>query len=273
MVVERIGLKFFVQCDTQIAKQEGLVELLAKAGCYQMFVGVESFDRETLIAANKKQNRPEAYHNIVRLCREHGIGSHFSNIIGFPQDTEETIDAHLDVLQSIEPNWASFYILCPIPGTEQYDTFLRDGLITERNLDRFDTTCLTWNHPNLSASRLSELLYECYRKFTSVRHSLQNIRNVASQHGRGTLIEKLGSLAMSSFVRYCAWRKTHPMSGGVVRVRLDHVSEYIDLRKRVFGYELAPLPKSLKLLLHESHESPVDRVVASTMNAQSLSVI
>ena len=143
MVDERLGMKFFVQCDTQIAKQERLVELLARAGCYQMFVGVESFDRETLVAANKKQNRPDAYHNIVRLCTEHDIGSHFSNIIGFPQDTEESIDSHLDVLQAIAPNWASFYILCPIPGTEQYDSFLADGWITERNLDRFDTTSLT----------------------------------------------------------------------------------------------------------------------------------
>jgi radical SAM superfamily enzyme YgiQ (UPF0313 family) len=98
MIEEKLQIKFFVQCDTQIAKQESLVELLARAGCYQIFVGVESFDRETLIAANKKQNRPDTYHNIVRHCRDNGIGSHFSNIIGFPQDTEESIRDHLEVL-------------------------------------------------------------------------------------------------------------------------------------------------------------------------------
>ena len=49
-----------------------------------MFVGVESFNRQTLLAAQKGQNRPEMYRDIVRLCREHGISSHFSNIIGFP---------------------------------------------------------------------------------------------------------------------------------------------------------------------------------------------
>jgi radical SAM superfamily enzyme YgiQ (UPF0313 family) len=273
MIDERLGMKFFVQCDTQIAKQEDLIELLAKAGCYQMFVGVESFDRGTLVAANKKQNRPEAYRDIARLCREHGIGSHFSNIIGFPQDTEASIYEHLEVLQSISPNWASFYILCPIPGTEQYDTFLEDGLITERNLDRFDTTCLTWQHPNLSATRLSELLYECYRKFNSIGHAIKNVRNVAPQHGRGTFTEKLGSLAMSSFIRYCAWRRTHPMSGGIIRVRLDHVSDYIELRKRVFGFEHAPLPQSLKLLATESTMSPTNRIVAMEMKSQSPSVL
>ncbi len=273
MIDEKLGMKFFVQCDTQVAKQESLVELLAKAGCYQMFVGVESFDRDTLVAANKRQNRPEAYHNIVRLCRERGIGSHFSNIIGFPQDTQESIDAHLEVLQSIGPNWASFYILCPIPGTEQYDSFLEDGLITERNLDRFDTTSLTWKHPNLSAARLSELLYECYRKFMSVKHSFQNIRSIASQHGRGTFADKLGSLAMSSFIRYCAWRKTHPMSGGVMRVRLDNARDYLELRKRRFGFEFAPLPHSLKLQVVESVSTPNRHVVAQTISSPTLSTI
>ncbi len=247
MIDEKLDMKFFVQCDTQISKQEHLVELLARAGCYQIFVGVESFDRDTLIAANKKQNQPERYHNIVRLCRTYGISSHFSNIIGFRQDTEESIQGHLDVLKSISPNWASFYILCPIPGTEQYDDFMQENLIVESNLDRFDTTCLTWKHPSLSPLRLSELLYACYRKFNTVGHSLRNLQHVNRQHGRGSFMERIGSLAMSSFIRYCSWRETHPMSGGVLRAKLDHVSDYIEFRKRVFGIELAPLPKSLRI--------------------------
>lgn len=56
MIDERLDLNFFVQCDTQIARQEHLVERLARAGCFQMFVGVESFNRQTLLAAQKGQN-------------------------------------------------------------------------------------------------------------------------------------------------------------------------------------------------------------------------
>jgi radical SAM superfamily enzyme YgiQ (UPF0313 family) len=177
MVDERLELDFFVQCDTQIARQDRLVALLAKAGCYQMFVGVESFNRQTLLAAQKGQNRPETYREIVRLCREYGISSHFSNIIGFPQDTPLGVDDHLETLRQISPTWASFYILCPIPGTEQYDDFLARELITEKNLDRFDTTCLTWRHPCFSRGELLELLFKCYRQFFSLRHAWQNVRD------------------------------------------------------------------------------------------------
>ncbi|MDZ4851241.1 MAG: radical SAM protein [Pirellulaceae bacterium] len=251
MVDEQLGMKFFVQCDTQIARQDQLVELLGKAGCFQMFVGAESFDRQTLLAAHKGQNRPETYREIVRLCREHSIGSHFSNIIGFPQDTEQKIHEHLAILRELDPSWASFYILCPIPGTEQYDDFLTQGLITEKNLDRFDTTSLTWRHPSLSRDQLAKLLFESYRKFFSMRHSLDTARAHCFRNGRLQVADTLGSLAMSLFVRYSVWQHTHPMSGGVARVHLDQVKEYMPLRKETFGFELVPLPKSLPLPVAE----------------------
>src|SRR5215471_2520916 len=149
MIAENLRLPFFAQCDTQIAKQEEFVELMARAGCYEMFVGVESFVRKTLLAAHKTQNYPSTYSDIVNLCRKNGIVSHFSNIIGFPDDTRETIRSHMDVLRDLRPDTASFYILTPIPGTEQYDDFLAAGWITAESLDRFDGTTPTWRHPVL----------------------------------------------------------------------------------------------------------------------------
>ncbi len=244
MIEEKLGLDFFCQCDTQIARQEKLVALLSKAGCYQIFIGVESFNRQTLIEAKKRQNRPDTYRDIVRLCSEHDIGSHFSNIIGFPNETEREVDEHLETLCALGPTWSSFYVLCPIPGTEQYDEFLADGLITEKNLDRFDTTCLTWRHPHFSRERLSELLYDCYRRFNSWSHALQNVKDRGLRHKK-KVTKSLGSLGMSMFIRYCAWRRMHPMSGGVMRVRRDGVKEFMELRKQTYDFELAPLPQSL----------------------------
>ena len=162
MIDERLDLPFHCQCDTQIAKDPELVALLGRARCYEMFVGVESFNRKTLKAVGKHHNHPEHYSEIVRLCNEAGIRPHFSNIIGFPDDDEDEVRHHLEVLKELRPRVASFYILTPIPGTEQYDTFRSAGLIYERNLDRFDATSPTWKHPNLSHERLEDLLYQCY---------------------------------------------------------------------------------------------------------------
>jgi radical SAM superfamily enzyme YgiQ (UPF0313 family) len=262
MIDERLGLPFFVQCDVQVVKQPRLIQQLGRAGCFQIFLGVESFDRETLKAAHKHQNDPRRYHEIVALCQENGIATTFANILGFPQDTEKSILEHLAALREIGPEMASFYVLTPIPGTEQYDDFLQAGLITERNLDRFDASALTWKHPTLDNARLQELVFQCYREFFSAADSLRKSVGAfrrAHRVARSTMIVNV--LAHSLASRYAARRglrvfralgeSSLEFSAGVRRRTIDHVDQYIELRRKRFGFELAPLPANLELSEHD----------------------
>jgi radical SAM superfamily enzyme YgiQ (UPF0313 family) len=245
MIAEKIRMPFFVQCDTQVAKQEDFIWRLAKAGCFEMFVGVESFQRQTLLSAHKAQNHPSMYGEIVKLCSKYGIMSHFSNIIGFPEDTSNSVSEHLDVLRGLQPDVASFYILTPIPGTEQYEDFRALGWITEQNLDRFDATTTTWRHPNLSAAELKEWLFRCYRKFYSVRQILRTaFDSLRPKEAKTGMLPYIGH---PLFTRFSVWRNTHPMSGGIGRVHVDSSSDYRELRRKLFGLDLIPLPKSLAL--------------------------
>lgn len=243
MIEEKINVPFLVQCDTQVAKQEEFVELLGRAGCFQMFVGVESFERKTLLAAHKSQNHPELYGDILRLCRRYEVGTHFSNIIGFPQDTVATVREHVDVLRELNPDVASFYILTPIPGTDQYDDFLKEGFITETNLDRFDATTTTWRHPQISAPELEALLFECYRKFFTAGKIMSS--TLSTIRPKYLLAGFLPGFGLPLFSRFSAGRRVHPMSGGVGRVRLDAAADYADFRKTRYGIDRAPLPVSL----------------------------
>lgn len=237
MIDEKLELRFFCQCDTQIAKDPDLVELLGRARCFEMFVGVESFNRKTLKAAKKYHNHPAHYAEITRLCNKAGIRPHFSNIIGFPDDDEGSIQGHLDVLKTLSPKAVSFYILTPIPGTEQYDEYRKVGWITERNLDRFDTTCTTWSHPNLLQERLLDLLYYCYVNYYGY---LLRTRGLSDE-------DKL----MAIFSRYTAAGRMHPMSGGVDRLRVDNATDYAGLRRTTYDIELVPLPDNLALSTYD----------------------
>ena len=244
MIAEQINIPFFVQCDTQISKDENLVRLLGRAGCFQMFVGVESFRRDVLLAAHKTQNHPSQYKNIVRLCRENGITTHFSNIIGFPGQSRQDILDHNRILREIDPDIVSFYILCPIPGTAQYDEFLAEGRITEPNLDRFDATTLTWKH-DLSSTELDDLLFESYRRFYSLPHLGATLLRRFGRNKFDSICLQGG--AFQIFNRFMGHKHIHPMSGGVWRIRLDSAADYRALRRKHFGYDLVPLPKSLAL--------------------------
>ena len=237
MIDERLDLPFYCQCDTQIAKDPELVELLGRARCYEMFVGVESFNRKTLKGAGKFHNHPTQYADIIRLCNEAGIRPHFSNIIGFPEDDEDEVEHHLEILRTLRPRKASFYVLTPVPGTEQYDDFHSAGWIYERNLDRFDGSCLTWKHPNLSHDRLEDLLYQCYANYY------------------GFLLKAGGltddDMRFAVFCRYTAAHRRHPMAGAIDPTQLDTAMDYVALRRAVYDIEFAPLPDSLRLSPHD----------------------
>jgi hypothetical protein len=238
MIDERLNLRFFCQCDTQVGKDPELVALLGRAGCFEMFVGAESFSRDALKRVGKYHNHPSSYADIVRWCEQAGIRAHFSNIIGFPDHDGAAIDHHLEVLKTLRPKVASFFILTPIPGTEQYDEYRRAGLITEPNLDRFDATNLTWTHPNLSARELLDQLYRCYVDYHGFL--LRTNRDLTPEDQR-----------IAIFNRFTASQRMHPMAGGIDRVRVDAAADYAELRRAAYDIDLAPLPDSLRLSVHD----------------------
>jgi radical SAM superfamily enzyme YgiQ (UPF0313 family) len=236
MIEEKVGIRFWFQADTQIVKQEKLVELIGRAGGAEMFLGVESFDSADLKEIQKRHNKPSTYNEIVRMCRASGIRAHFSNIFGFQHQTEEAIWSHMDALMNAGPEFASFYILTPIPGTDQYEDFLEQGLIFEKNLDRFDAHTPTFHHRHISPDRLQELLYEAYSVF--YKHSMKKYRARIDRETRNYMV----------FCRWSASNRMHPMSSGLGEVKIDKAIDYHRMRKQVFDVgPLLPLPKNLVL--------------------------
>jgi radical SAM superfamily enzyme YgiQ (UPF0313 family) len=201
-----------------------------------------------LLAAHKFQNHPDAYGRIIDLCRKNRISAHFSNIIGFPTDTRDDVLEHLRRLRELDPDIASFYILTPIPGTDQYDELLNAGLITVDNLDRLDGTLPTWRHPHFSGEELMDLLVHCYREFGSTRAVARRVlRHVFSRWDYRTAVDIYTVLGYALLQRNSVRKGVHPMNGGSGRVCLDAVSDYAQLRREYFGVDLLPLPHALAL--------------------------
>jgi len=236
MVDENVGIRFWFQADTQIVNQEKLVDLIAKAGGAEMFLGTESFDEQNLKTVHKRHNRPDTYSEIIRMCRETGIRAHFSNIFGFPDQYEAGIKDHLSILKELSPEFASFYVLTPIPGTEQYKEYLDAGLIFEKNLDRFDAHTPTFHHDHIAPDRLQNLLFSAYEDF--YKDSMAKHKDRIDRETRNYMV----------FCRWSASRRMHPMSSGIGAVELDTSEQYLEFRKKIFQVgRLLPLPRNLEL--------------------------
>jgi hypothetical protein len=159
----------------------------------------------------------------------------------------------------MNPTVASFYVLTPIPGTEQYDEFLEADWITEPNLDRFDGQCSTWRHPHFTKAGLESLLFDCYRRFYPLERTISAAANQFLRTRSFT--HAIRAIDQPLFSRYSAFRHRHPMSGGVGLLQRDGAADYSLYRRNVFEVDQVPLPRSLALSAADAERNAHAKVV------------
>ena len=125
---EHIPLQFMIQVDTQSHNIPGFVQLAARAGCTQVFIGMESINPKNLKAAGKTQNNVQDYKNLIATWHNAKIATHVAYIFGFPFDTPESIQEDVQRLQNeLGVEQASFFMLTPIPGSRDHARMVQNG--------------------------------------------------------------------------------------------------------------------------------------------------
>lgn len=86
---------------------EEIVELMAKTGCDSILLGIESGSQKILDLMNKKV-KIQQYIDGLSLLNKYNINSKASFIIGFPGETEETINETREFIELTKPTF--FYV-------------------------------------------------------------------------------------------------------------------------------------------------------------------
>ncbi len=85
--------------------EPGLCELMARAGCHQVQIGVES-GSATILANMDKRCSLEQSHAGIANCRRAGISSFVTVILGFPGETPATIRDSYAFIRDAAPDFA-----------------------------------------------------------------------------------------------------------------------------------------------------------------------
>jgi radical SAM superfamily enzyme YgiQ (UPF0313 family) len=152
------------ECETRLDRVDTeLLTLLHRAGLRAMSFGVESQSPDTLKKVGRRPI-PEAHQRaILAHCRDLGIVSAAFYVLGFGQDTWDSISATIDYSVQLGSSVAQFKILTPYPGTPLYNRM--EEAITETDWQRFDGFTPTFTHPALTPSQLQFLLGAAYTRF------------------------------------------------------------------------------------------------------------
>lgn len=98
-VDEGIKVSLMIQVDTLCHKIPNFVEKCAKAGVSRVFIGMESVNPDTLIAAKKRQNKITEYRKLLLAWKNVGAVTYAGYILGFPNDTPESIRRDISIVQ------------------------------------------------------------------------------------------------------------------------------------------------------------------------------
>ncbi len=147
---------------------------MRKAGCIQISYGIESGNREIRAYLNKKI-APADIERAFRLTRRYGILPRAYFIYGSPGESDATIAETLDLIRTIQPLDAIFYILDIFPGTDLYRDYLaRTGQDDDIWLARIEDLMYFETDPQMSADqvrawgqRLREGFYRLLPDFTA----------------------------------------------------------------------------------------------------------
>jgi len=172
---EGIPIRFMIQVDTQAYKIPDFVKLACDAGCTQVFIGMESINPKNLKAAGKAQNKVQEYSEMISVWHGAKIATHIAYIIGFPFDTPESVEEDVNRLKrELGVEQASFFMLTPLPGSQDHARMVNAGEYMDPDLNRYDSFHETTRHPNFGSGEW----YATYRKAWLSFYSFEHMRHV-----------------------------------------------------------------------------------------------
>jgi radical SAM superfamily enzyme YgiQ (UPF0313 family) len=167
-VQEGISIRFMIQVDTQSWKIPEFVELASSAGCTQVFIGMESINPRNLKAAGKAQNKVQEYKEMIAAWHGAKIATHIAYIIGFPFDTPESVEEDVNSLKrDLGVEQASFFMLTPLPGSQDHARMVLAGEYMDPDLNTFDSFHETMRHPNFAPGEWQAAYRKAWRSFYS----------------------------------------------------------------------------------------------------------
>jgi len=112
----------------EVAKDKEMLELLRRAGCTTLYVGVESINPDTLKEYNKKETVNDVKNGIAALL-DNGFYVHSMFILGADSDNAKTTEETIRFSKASNSSTAQYSILFPIPGTRLYDKMKEENRI------------------------------------------------------------------------------------------------------------------------------------------------
>ena len=219
---EREGRSFslVIQVDTLCHRIPNFIEKAARAGVRRVFIGLENINPDSLVGAKKKQNRIAEYRKMLLAWKSVGCFTYAGYILGFPNDTPESIVRDIQIIQRELPlDLLEFFCLTPLPGSEDHKKLLLSGVEMDPDMNKYDLEHVCTGHARMSREQWERAYRLAWETYYTAEHMETVMRRAAA-----TRISPGKMMFLLLWFYGCVQLEhIHPLEGGYLRrkVRTD----------------------------------------------------
>ena len=169
----KIGLPWNCQSRVDNISETSLAKM-REANCEVIYLGVESGSQKILDAIGKNTTI-EQNEKAIRLAKKAGIFVITSHVIGYPGETEDTLNQTISLIRRMDPDDAYLCVATPYPGTALYRFIKKKGWEISSDWSRYDTTTPVFVNPTISNDKILEIRKKFVDDFYSPRYILRHM--------------------------------------------------------------------------------------------------
>ncbi len=211
-----MDVRFMIQVDTLCHKIPNFIEKSHRAGVTRVFIGLENINPANLIAAKKRQNKITEYRKMLLEWKRVGIMTFAGYILGFENDTPDSIRHDLEIIKKELPLDAlEFFVLTPLPGSEDHKVLYEKNVWMDPDLNKYELEHVVTGHPKMTREEWQDAYRSAWDIFYTDEHLETIMRRAAAT---GINIRSLMPVLMW-FSSAVTIENLHPLQWGIFRVK------------------------------------------------------
>lgn len=198
LIIERdIDMKILMETRAaDIVRDRDILHKYRDAGIIHIYVGTEATEQKGLDYM-KKDLRIEESKKALSLLRDAGIITETSMILGFPDETEDTIARTLELAIEFNPDFAHFLAITPWPYSDIYND-LKD-YISVTDYKKYNLIDPIVKPKAMTLEDLDRAIVDCYRTF--YMHKYKEIMGEKNEFRRHYMLTSMRLMMSNSFIK------------------------------------------------------------------------
>jgi len=142
-----------------------ILELMKRAGCHTIAIGMESVD-PAVLKNIRKNISAEQIRDAVSMIKSHSMDTIVFCVVGFPGETRESIEKTTSFLTTLDTTFITLGIAVPVPGTDFYKYVEENNYLLTKDWSLYDPMKKpVFSYPWLTSDEIAYYSRQGLRRF------------------------------------------------------------------------------------------------------------